>query len=85
MTRGDFIEKYGDVWVQYVYRYNYMYTYEGDLSDGSVIIVHCGGQPDSRYDKLGFVDLVKIKRLDNLMSAYVYKSGQLIEGFDEQL
>jgi len=83
MTKQEFLDKYGEVWVHYTYRFNYMFTHEGDLSDDSVVIVHCGGQPDIAYDTLSVAELSKVKHLDHIMSAYVYRRGQLVEGFDE--
>lgn len=81
MTGEEFLDKYGSVWVHYTYRWGYMYTYEGDLSEDSVIIVHCGGQPD-KPNKGFVVDISKIECLNNVISAYVYQHGQLLEGYE---
>lgn len=81
MNQAKFIEKYKDVQVEFVSYFKYTFTFVGDLSDGSKIYVHVGGDPDEIY---GFpVSADGEEYIGDMVpyAGYVIKDGEKIDDF----
>ncbi len=82
MTKEEFIEKYGNVKVKFSNYYKYTFDYTGDLPDGNVIFVSCGGNADEIYEHDVSPDMEKTVSSVYPYSGEVYdKDRQLIEQF----
>jgi len=81
MTRTEFIEKYGDVKVEFSSYYKYTFTFCGSLPNGDYISVDVGGSSDDIYRMTVEADIEEsIVRL-NPFSGSVFSNDVEIESF----
>lgn len=49
MTKFEFLEKYGDAKVKFSGYYKFCFDFKGELENGGIIVVSCGGSSDDIY------------------------------------
>jgi len=81
ITKDEFIDKYGEIIVQFRSYYKYSFTYEGELKNGDSIMARIGGDSDDIY-RIEVVnnETSTIASLDPI-SAGIYRDGSEICGF----
>jgi len=83
MTREEFYEKYGSVVVRFKSYYKYTFTFEGKLTDGSILTCGYGGSGEIyRYE----VSVDKEETVASLSpyTGSVYNDGVEVESFYDE-
>lgn len=81
ITKDQFIEKYGDVLVEFSNYYKFTFTYIATLPDGASITVDMGGDSAEIYRHEVVPNLkTPIRSLDPY-SGFVCMNGEMIESF----
>lgn len=83
LTKDQFIEKYGDVLVEFFRYYKYTFTYKGTLPDGSIITVDVGGDSAEIYRHEAVPGLKETIRSLGPYAGSVYLGGEEIESFHD--
>lgn len=81
LTKDQFIEKYGDVLVEFFRYYKYTFTYKGTLPDGAIITVDVGGDSAEIYRQEVVPGLKEPIRSLWPYSGSVYLNGESVESF----
>jgi hypothetical protein len=64
MEPKEFMEKYGDMEVQFFSYYKYTFTFTGKTPEGNTIIAYVGGTSDDIYRQEITPEPVKLRALD---------------------
>lgn len=81
LTKDQFIEKYGDVLVEFSRYYKFTFTYKGTLPDGGIITVDVGGGSAEIYRHEAVPGLKETIQSLDPYSGLVHLGGEEIESF----
>ena len=75
IKRDQFLIEYGNVEVQFVCYYKFVFTYKGTTQDGKTIMVSFGGGADSIYERdVSAEEVIEVKHLEPDFGYYFERS-----------
>lgn len=83
VARDEFMEKYGQVKVQFKSYYKYAFTYSAELPDNRTLEVQVGGDPDEIYRMSVTASGSESVVCLGPFSGTVYENGQVVESFED--
>jgi hypothetical protein len=83
MNREDFLDKYGEVYVEFSSYYKYSFTYGADISEGRLIVSFGGNADDIYRESVTAREPVTVKSLD-INFGCVRKDGEEVCSFYEE-
>lgn len=81
ITKDQFIEKYGDVLVEFSRYYKFTFTYKGTLPDGASITIDLGGDSAEIYRHEVVPNLKETIRSLDPYAGSVYMGEKLVDSF----
>jgi hypothetical protein len=81
LTKEQFLDRYGDVLVQFSSYYKYSFSYRGVAMDGTVVVVNSGGDTSSIYRTfVSADDIISVSVVDPY-DGIASKDGETIASF----
>ena len=80
ISKEEFLEKYGDVLVQFNNYYKYSFSYRGVAKDGTVVVVKSGGNANDIYRECVTTDIISVGEVDPF-EGIASKDGETVAEF----